>query len=168
MYDHRYVFEEIGYNLKPLELQAAIGLEQIKKLDFLHEKRKENFNLLYDVFKKYEKFFILPKATEKADPSWFGFLLTLKDDCPFSRTEFMEYLEKNKIQTRAYFTGNCLYHPAYEEYAEKYSDLKKSFPVAHKATFDTMFLGTFAGINLEKIKYIDKIIKKFLLNRGLS
>jgi len=167
MYDHRYVFEEIGYNLKPLELQAAIGLEQIKKLDFLHEKRKENFNLLYDVFKKYEKFFILPKATEKADPSWFGFLLTLKDDCPFSRTEFMEYLEKNKIQTRAYFTGNCLYHPAYEEYSKNYSNLKESFPVAHKTTFDTMFLGTFAGINLKKIKYIDKIVNKFLLNKGL-
>lgn len=167
MYDHRYVFEEIGYNLKPLELQAAMGLEQIKKLDYLHEKRKENFELLTKVFKKYEKYFILPKATEKSDPSWFGYLLTLKDGCPFSRTEFMQYLEKNKIQTRAYFTGNCLYHPAYEQFAKKYENLQEEFPVAHKTTFDTLFLGTFAGINENKIKYIDKIVSKFLLNKGL-
>jgi len=167
MYDHRYVFDEIGYNLKPLELQASIGLEQLKKLEYLHDKRKENFELLTEVFKKYEKFFILPKATEKADPSWFGFLLTLKDDCQFTRTEFMQFLERNKIQTRAYFTGNCLYHPAYEQFAKKYTDLKSEFPVAHKSTFDTLFLGTYAGITEEKIKYIDKIVNKFLLNKGL-
>lgn len=164
-YDHRYVFDEIGYNLKPLDLQAAIGLEQIKKLDMLHACRKENFDKMMKIFEPYQEFFYLPKATEKADPSWFGFLLTIKENAGFTRLQFVNFLEKNRIQTRSYFTGNCLYHPAYSDFAKNYDNLEKQFPIAHKVTFDTMFLGTFAGITDEKISYIKEVVDEFFKNR---
>ena len=167
IYDHRYVFDEIGYNLKPLELQAAMGLEQIKKLDYLHEARKKNFKLLTDIFVPYEKYFHLPVATEKADPSWFAYLLTVKDDAPFNREDIVSHLEEHKIQTRTYFTGNALYHPAYYEFGKRYKDLKIAFPNAHKATVGSFFLGTFAGLTREKINYIDQSVKSFFEERQL-
>ena len=164
-YDHRYVFDEIGYNLKPLDLQAAMGLEQLKKLDYLHQRRKENFEKLTKVFEPYQDIFYLPKAMEKSDPSWFGFLLTLKDGVNFNRLQFVNHLERNRIQTRSYFTGNCLYHPAYADIAKDYKDIKGQFPIAHKVTFDTLFLGTFAGITDDKIAHIKETVDEFFKNR---
>ena len=104
-YDHRYVFDEIGYNLKPLELQAAMGLEQVKKLPEMDEARRSNFKNLYNIFKPYEKYFHLPEATQKSDPNWFAFLVTIRDGAPFSRQDFVSFLESSKIQTRSYFSG---------------------------------------------------------------
>lgn len=160
-YDHRYVFDEIGFNLKPLEIQAAIGLQQLSKLPEMDSSRRRNFNSLNGIFKKYEKYFSLPEKTKKSDPNWFGYLLTVKEGSGFSREEFVTYLEKNKIQTRSYFAGNCLYHPAYIEFAEKYSDLRKDFPNAYQATVNSFFLGTFIGITEEKIKYIEEVVDEF-------
>ena len=160
-YDHRYVFDEIGYNLKPLDLQAAMGLEQINKLEEMHDARKVNFDKLYNIFKPYEKFFHLPKATENADPSWFAFLLTIKEDAPFSRQEFVSHLENAKIQTRSYFSGNILYHPGYYHMAFQYGDLKERFPNAHLATYNSFFLGTFIGLTDEKLQYIKENVDKF-------
>jgi CDP-6-deoxy-D-xylo-4-hexulose-3-dehydrase len=164
-YDHRYVFDEIGFNLKPLELQAAIGLKQLDKLPEMDSARRRNFEALNKVFLKYEKFFMLPKKTEKSDPNWFGYLLTVKEDSGFSREDIVRHLEKNKIQTRSYFAGNCLYHPAYAELANKYENIKEEFPNAHKATVGSFFLGTFIGITDEKIKYIEEVVDEFF--RGL-
>ena len=163
IYDHRYVFDQIGYNLKPLEIQAAIGLEQNKKLEFLHDARRKNFDLLHEIFLPYKEYFHLPKATEKSDPSWFAYLMTVKDSAPFTRQDIVSFLEKNKIQTRTYFTGNALYHPAYQEYAKKYHDLKERFPIAHTVTNNSFFLGTYAGLTLEKISYIKKSIDQFFI-----
>ena len=163
-YDHRYVFDEIGYNIKPLDLQAAMGLEQLKKLDTFHDDRRNNFDKLYSIFKPYEKYFHLPKATEKADPSWFGFLLTVKGDAPFSRHEFQTYMENQKIQTRAYFTGNVLYHPGYRHLSKGYGNLKETFPVAHIATTNTLFLGTYSGLTESKMAYIKKSVDNFFKN----
>jgi len=167
IYDHRYVFDEIGYNLKPLELQAAMGLEQIKKLDYLHAARKKNFELLSKIFAPYEEYFHLPVATTKADPSWFAYLLTIRGDAPFNRYDIVSHLENCKIQTRTYFTGNALYHPAYYELGKKYSDLKEQFPNAHRATVSSFFLGTFAGLTEEKIDYIGESVKQFFEERSL-
>jgi len=160
-YDHRYVFDEIGYNLKPLDLQAAIGLQQLKKLHDFHEARKVNFDKMTEIFKPYEKYFHLPVATDKADPSWFGYLLTVKEGTGFTRMEFINHLEGNKIQTRSYFSGNILYHPGYQHIAEKYEDLQGQFPNAHKATFNSFFLGTFIGIDDQKLAYIKENVDKF-------
>jgi len=160
-YDHRYVFDEIGYNLKPIELQAAIGLEQIKKLPALDEARRENFKKLLKVFKPYEKYFHLPERTENSDPNWFAFLLTIKEESPFNRNDFVSFLEKNKIQTRSYFSGNIMYHPGYMHLRDDYTDLRNTFKNAHLVTTNSFFLGTFIGMTEQKISYIKKIVDTF-------
>ena len=166
IYDHRYVFNEIGYNLKPLELQAAIGLEQIQKLPQMDEARRANHKKLDNIFKKYAQYFYLPKATPKSDPCWFAYLLTIREDAPFSRDDIVQYLEKAKIQTRSYFSGNILAHPGYHHLAEENSN--DSFPVANLVTVNSFFLGTFIGLTDEKISYIEEIVDNFFSDIILS
>ena len=158
VYDHRYVFDEIGYNLKPLDLQAAMGLAQLDKLEYMDSRRRANFSRLESIFTKYTKYFHLPKAQDNSDPCWFAFLLTIREGSPFSKEEFVRHLEDAKIQTRSYFGGNILAHPGYSELAEK-SD--KKFPIADFATLHSFFLGTFAGLTGEKLNYIEKTVDLF-------
>ena len=159
IFDHKYVYEEIGYNLKPIEMQASIGLVQLKKLDTIIEIRKKNFNRLYSIFSKYDKIFILPKATEKSDPSWFAFPLTIRDGISIKRNQFTMYLEDNKIQTRNYFGGNVLLQPAYDGVYS--GDAKKDFPVSTKVTTDTFFLGTSPVITDEQLDYIESVVDAY-------
>jgi len=161
IYDHRYVFDEVGYNLKPLDLQAAIGLQQLEKLPELDSARRNNFKELITIFEPYKQYFHLPKATEKSDPCWFAFLLTVKDNAPFARNDIVLHLEKSKVQTRSYFAGNILMHPGYNHMAKKYGDLDKTFPVANIATTNSFFIGTYAGITKEKMSYIKKVVDGF-------
>ena len=161
-FDHRYVFDEIGYNLKPTEMQAAMGLAQIEKLDEMHARRKHNFKRLYDIFSKYEEYFYIPSWYEKADVSWFGYLVTLKDGTPFTKAEMIEFMEASKIQTRSYFTGNALFHPAYEDLAKEYANPREEFPIATKTTIDTFFLGVYPGITDEQMDYIGAMVDKFI------
>jgi len=161
LYDHRYVFDEIGYNLKPLDLQAAIGLKQVDKLEDLHLSRKNNFKKLYEIFEPYSEYFHMPVATEKSDPSWFAFLLTIKDNELFTKQELVDFLESAKIQTRSYFSGNILYHPGYRHLGEKYDNLQEQFPNSHLVTFNSFFLGTFQGITDKKINYIKSVVDSF-------
>jgi CDP-6-deoxy-D-xylo-4-hexulose-3-dehydrase len=160
-YDHRYVFNEIGFNLKPLDLQASIGLKQLDKLEDFHEARKVNFAKMTNIFKPYEQYFHLPVATDKSDPSWFGYLLTIKEGAGFTRADFINHLEGSKIQTRSYFSGNVLYHPGYQHIAESYENLTEQFPVAHTVTFNSFFLGTFIGIDDNKLAYIKEVVDRF-------
>lgn len=162
IFDHRYVFEEIGYNLKPTEMQAAMGLAQLNKLDEMHNRRKHNFKRLYNIFKKYEEYFYLPTWHEKADVSWFGYLVTLKDETPFTKADMVDMMEESKIQTRSYFTGNALFHPAYEELAKEYKDPRNEFPIATKTTIDTFFLGVYPGITDAQLDYIESVVDKFI------
>lgn len=162
-YDHRYVFEEIGYNLKPTEIQAAMGLKQIDKLEFMHSRRRHNFAKVYEIFVPYGDYFHLPYSLEKAETSWFGFLLTLKDDAPFKKHELVDHLENAKIQTRSYFTGNALFHPAYSSlFSDEYPNPKGMFPIASKATRDTFFLGVYPGITDDQIDYIKRVVDDFM------
>ena len=161
VFDHKYVYTEIGYNLKPIELQAAIGLAQIDKVDEIKTLRNKNFDNLFKIFKKYEQFFHLPFATEKSDPNWFAFPLTIRDGCPFTRDQFTTFLETRKIQTRTYFGGNVMLQPAYSHLANT-EDIIKKYPVARKATTDTFFLGTSPVITKEKIDYIETIVDLFM------
>jgi len=163
IFDHKYVYDEIGYNLKPIELQASIGLEQIKKLPEIHSRRKENHSLLTNAFKKYEEFFHVPIATSKSDPSWFAFAITLKDSSPFKRKQIVDFFETNKIQTRPYFAGNVMLQPAYEGYINK-EDVIKNFPIARKITSDTFFLGTSPVISIQQIQYIEEKLDLFISN----
>ncbi len=113
-YDRRFTYINIGYNLKPLDLQAAMGLEQLKKLPFFIRKRKENFEKLYRELSAFEDYFILPKSLPKAEPCWFAFPLTVRENAPFKRKDIVDFLEKRKIATRPLFAGNILRQPAYQ------------------------------------------------------
>jgi len=161
IYDHRYVFDEIGYNLKPLDLQAAMGLEQLKKLPELDSARRKNWERLRAIFEPYEEYFHLPVATPKADPCWFAFLLTIKKDAPFTRFDIVDHLESAKIQTRSYFSGNILAHPGYTHLAYPYGNLYETFPVAQLVTTRSFFLGTYIGLTEEKLSYIEKMVNGF-------
>jgi CDP-4-dehydro-6-deoxyglucose reductase, E1 len=160
VFDHKYIYEEIGYNLKPTELQAAMGNAQLGKLEEIGVLRRRNHAAVVDIFRQYEDKFILPKAQDKSDPDWFAVALTVKDGAGFTRTEFCEYLEDNLIQTRPYFAGNIMLQPAYSHLidAEK---VINDFPVARKVTTDTFFLGCSPVITLEQIAYIKTIVDKF-------
>lgn len=162
IYDHRYVFDEIGYNIKPLDHQAAMGLEQIKKLPEMEQARRDNFNKLKQIFEPYEEYLHLPVATEKADPCWFGFLVTVKDGAPFTKQQLVNHLEASKIQTRSYFTGNVLAHPAYMHMHDfNHVGLANTYPVATKVTKDTFFMGTYIGLTDEKMNYIKEKVDEF-------
>ena len=160
VFDHKYVYEEIGYNLKPIELQAAIAFVQMQKLTEIGQIRRKNHALIVDIFKPYEDYFILPKATEGSDPDWFAVALTVKDNVGFTRADFCQYLESNKIQTRPYFAGNIMLQPAYEGLMDTESVINE-YPVARKVTTDTFFLGCSPVISEDQIAYIKTIVDTF-------
>ena len=161
IFDHKFVYEEIGYNLKPIELQASMGLAQLEKLETINYKRRENYKGLFEIFEKYEEFLHLPRPTEKSDPSWFAFPMTIKDGAPFKRSDITGFLENNKIQTRNYFAGNIMLQPAYTHLVNV-PEIMEKFPVARKVTTDTFFLGTSPVITKEQINYIGSIVDKFM------
>jgi CDP-6-deoxy-D-xylo-4-hexulose-3-dehydrase len=156
-YDHKYVYSHLGYNLKVSDMQAAIGVSQLKKLPCFIKRRKENYDLLLEGLKDLEEYFILPKAVDKSEPSWFGFPLTIKDNKKFNRNDLVTYLEKNKIGTRLLFAGNLLKQPAFTEGDYKYKvvgELKNTDIIMN----NTFWIGVWPGINEE---CIDFIISKF-------
>jgi len=161
VFDHKYVYDEIGYNLKPIELQCAMGLEQLKKLPDIHALRRRNYALLFDIYKDYEEFFHLPVATAKSDPSWFAFPLTIRKDAPFTRGDIVDYLEENLIQTRPYFAGNIMLQPAYSHLMDP-QQAKDNYPNATHAMTHTFFHGTSPVITPEQIEYIGSIVRGFL------
>lgn len=157
-YDHKYIYTNLGYNLKPLEVQAAIGLEQLKKLPSFIETRKKNFSLLYNALKDYENFIILPKATDKSDPCWFGFLITVRPDADFSRKDIVDFLEKNKIETRMLFAGNIVRQPAY-----KGVDYRIVGELANTDLImnNTFFVGVYPGIDDQRMNYMIEKFREF-------
>lgn len=160
VFDHKYVYDNIGFNLKPIELQCSMGLAQIKKLPFIHQRRKENHARLTKIFSPYEEFFHFHRAQPKADVSWFAFPLTIKDGAPFKRSQLTTFFESKKIQTRTYFGGNLLLQPAYAGYASP--EEARSFKVATKVTTDTFFLGTSPVITSEQLDYIEQVTQEFV------
>lgn len=160
IFDHKYVYDEIGYNLKPIEVQAAMGLEQIKKLPYINERRKHNHARLCRIFSKYEDCFIIPSATKKSNPSWFAFAVTIKDGAKFKRNDIINHFESNKIQTRPYFAGNIMLQPAYAGIMNV-NDVINNYPNARKVTTDTFFLGTSPVITDEQLNYIESTLSYF-------
>jgi len=165
IFDHKYVYDEIGYNLKPVELQGSMGLVQIEKLPEIHRRRRENYARLFKIYEKYEAYFHLPRAQQDSNPSWFAFPLTIRSGSPFTRTEFVDYLEDCKIQTRPYFAGNIMLQPAYTHLAEAENAIHR-FPVATYATMNTLFHGTSPVITAEQIDYIGDCVDQFMKRYG--
>ncbi len=117
-YDHKYVYSHLGYNLKVTDMQAAIGAAQLKKLPGFVEKRRANWNYLREHLEGLQDFFVLPEAEPGSDPSWFGFMLLVKEGAGKTRDQVTAYLEKHRIQTRALFAGNITRHPCFEALEE--------------------------------------------------
>tara|TARA_X000001036_G_C20684214_1_gene806993 strand:- start:1023 stop:2324 length:1302 start_codon:yes stop_codon:yes gene_type:complete len=157
-YDHKYIYSLIGYNLKATDMQAAVGLSQMDKLDSFIKKRKENFLYLYENFAEFEEF-SLPTWFEKADPSWFGFPVTIKDNQKIKRLDLLKHYAEHRIGTRLLFGGNIVLQPAYEKI-----DLGKSenFPEANKVSNNSFWLGVYPGLNSEMLKFIIDSTKEFL------
>ena len=162
IFDHKYVYNEIGYNLKPIELQASMLLAQMNKIDVITAKRKSNHAALCNIFRKYEEFFHIPSATLKSDPSWFAFAVTIRNGAPFTRTDITGYLEQAKIQTRPYFAGNILLQPAYTDYITDVNKIKNDYPISTKVMIDTFFLGTSPVITDKQIEYIGEQLELFM------
>lgn len=161
IFDHKYVYDEIGYNLKPIELQGAIGLEQLYKLPQIISIRNKNYNLLYNIYKEYDNFFHLPVATPKSNPSWFAFPLTIKKESPFSRNDLVDYLEENLIQTRPYFGGNILLQPGYNHLMNPVC-AKEKFPISTFVMTNTFFHGTSPVITETQMEYIKEKVDGFM------
>lgn len=158
-YDHKYVYSEIGYNLKMTDMQAAIGVAQMSKLPDFCKKRKQNFANHFKIFSKYPQYFILPEATEKSDPAWFSFIITIKEDASFSRDQFTKYLNENLIETRNLFAGNMAKQPAFVNRTYRIAEHLNNTDFIMNNTF---FIGTFPGLNEERFDYIESVVEKFV------
>ena len=160
-YDHKYVYSHIGYNLKATDLQAAVGVAQLKKLGTFIDLRKKNFKSLYNRIRQYEDYFILPKSLPGTEPSWFAFPLTVRKDSGFTRKEIVESLERNKIMTRTLFAGNLTKHPAYIGVNKR---IASSLEITDNIMNQSFFIGVYPGINEEMLEYIgytfDEIMRK--------
>jgi CDP-6-deoxy-D-xylo-4-hexulose-3-dehydrase len=160
-YDHKYTYSHIGFNLKVTDMQAAVGLSQLTKADYFVARRRENHAILTEMFKEFEEHFILPVATENSEPSWFGFMLTVREGSPIDRNKFVEYLEQNKIGTRLFFGGNLLKQPAYYNLNyRKIDDLKNTDLLMN----NSFWLGVWPGLNKEHFEYIIQTTRTYIYN----
>ena len=158
-YDHKYIYSHIGFNLKVTDTQAAIGLNQLSKVDQFVAKRRENHKTLYDLIKPLEEYFILPEKTPNSDPSWFGFMLTVRDPKRLNRNKLVRYLEECKIGTRLFFGGNMLKQPAYKNIPKRIvGDLVNS----DKAMNDSFWLGVWPGLEKRHLEYISENIFNYI------
>ena len=155
-YDHKYIYSHIGFNLKVTDSQAAIGLSQLAKADSFIAKRRENHKSLYDLFKPLEEHFILPEATKNSNPSWFGFMLTIRDPKKINRNKLVQYLENNKIGTRLFFGGNMIKQPAYINIEKR---IVGTLDNSDKVMNDSFWIGVWPGLSEKHLIYIvDKVI----------
>jgi CDP-6-deoxy-D-xylo-4-hexulose-3-dehydrase len=158
-YDHKYTYSHIGYNLKITDMQAACGLAQLEKLDSFVQARKDNFKYLRDRLSSCEEFLTLPEATENSDPSWFGFLITIKPEANIRRVDFLEYLDQNKIGTRLLFAGNLTRQPYMKGRNYRVSgDLINTDTVMN----DSFWIGVYPGLTNEMLDFVVGKIESYL------
>jgi len=150
-YDHKYTYSHLGYNLKSGDIQAAIGLAQLDRLDSFIDIRRRNWAYLYDGLKDLQEFFELPEATKNSDPSWFGFAITVKENGPISRNSLVEKLNEKNIGTRLLFGGNLLRQPAFKGTPRRVVGELKNTDLVMTNTF---WIGVWPGLSIEMLDYV--------------
>jgi CDP-6-deoxy-D-xylo-4-hexulose-3-dehydrase len=158
-YDHKYVYSHLGYNLKATDMQAAIGCAQLARLEGFIAARKHNHSRLLEALRGYEDRLILPVAPPNTDPSWFCFVITVRDDAGFSRQDLTGFLEANRIETRTLFSGNLLRHPAFQAIEHRVvGDLANTDAVTER----TFFVGVYPGIDEARLDYMIGAFDRFM------
>jgi CDP-6-deoxy-D-xylo-4-hexulose-3-dehydrase len=163
-YDHKYMYSHFGYNLKVTDMQAAIGCAQLAKLDSFIAARRKNWQTLYDGLKDLEDVFILPEPTADSKPSWFGFILTVRDTRRFTREETVRYLESNKIQTRMLFAGNYTRQPVFDQMRRQ----KKGYRIVgnldstDRIMNNSFWVGVYPGMTEAMLEYMIQKIQAFV------
>ncbi len=162
-YDHKYVYSHFGYNLKVTDMQAAIGCAQLEKLPDFIDARKRNWQALHDGLAYMSKRFILPEATQHSDPSWFGFLLTVREDAGFTRDDLVAQLESRGIQTRMLFAGNLIKHPCFDEMRNNHTGHRIIGILANTdhIMLNTFWVGVYPGMSGEMVAYMVQTISEF-------
>jgi len=160
-FDHKYVYSEIGYNLKMTDIQAAIGSAQMEKLEYFCERRKENYKEWARIFSNYPNYFVLPEATENAEPAWFAFIVTIKVGSPFNREELTRHFNSKLIETRNLFAGNLTKQPGFIGKNWRIADHLKNTDYIMNNTF---FLGTYPGLTKEMFFYTEGVLEGFIKN----
>ena len=162
-YDHKYVYSHLGYNLKVTDMQAAIGCAQLQKLPTFVNARRENWNYLKEQLSDLSHVFYLPEVAENANPSWFGFLLTIKPNASFNRIDLIKHLENNNIQTRLLFAGNLLMHPCFDEMRESGRGYKVVGDLDNTNTImnNTFWIGVYPGMQKAMLDFMVEEIKEF-------
>jgi CDP-6-deoxy-D-xylo-4-hexulose-3-dehydrase len=158
-YDHKYIYSHIGYNLKVTDMQAAVGVAQLKKLPDFIRIRKRNWQLLHQGLKPYEDVLVLPEPTPQSEPSWFGFLLSVREEAPFSRGDLIRHLEERKISTRLLFGGNLTNQPAYRDVPHRVVGPLANTDLVMRQTF---WVGVYPGLTEEMIGYMIETIGAFV------
>ncbi len=162
-YDHKYVYSHIGYNLKATEMQAAIGVAQLAKLDAFVSARKRNWALIREGLQAYEDVLILPEATPRSDPSWFGFLVTIRPEAQFSRADLVAHLESRKVATRKLFGGNLTRQPAYNGVEYRVVGELRNTDIVMEQSF---WIGVYPGIDEAMIEYVLDSFRQFFATRS--
>jgi CDP-6-deoxy-D-xylo-4-hexulose-3-dehydrase len=158
-FDHKYVYSHIGYNLKVTDMQAAIGCAQLGKLEGFIARRRANFDRLMDILRPYQDRLLLPKALAHSEPSWFGFVVTVREDAGFTRAEMVRFLEANRVETRSLFAGNLLRHPAFQTIPHRIvHDLVNTDIVMR----DTFFVGVYPGLDSARLDHMAEVFGRFL------
>jgi CDP-4-dehydro-6-deoxyglucose reductase, E1 len=158
-YDHKYVYSHVGYNLKVTDMQAAIGCAQLAKLEGFIAARRANFDHLAAALRPFADRLILPKATPHAEPSWFGYVITVRDDAGFSRADIVKFLEANRVETRSLFAGNLLRHPAFQGIPHRIvGDLANTDAVMHR----TFFVGVYPGLDAARLDHMTSVFRRFM------
>ena len=157
-YDHKYTYSNLGYNLKITDMQAAVGLGQLKKISTFVSVRKENFSYLKNELKEFEKYLILPEPTPKSKPSWFGFPITVKESAPFSKNDLVNFLASKLIDTRPLFAGNIVRQPYFETISYRVVGRLQNTDLIMNNTF---WIGVFPGLTQEMLQYVVEEFKNF-------
>ena len=158
-YDHKYVYSHLGYNLKVTDMQAAVGVEQLKKFPTFIEKRKANWKYLRENLADLSDKLILPEATENSEPSWFGFLISVKPESGLSRNNVTKYIESKNVQTRLLFSGNLTLHPCFDSI--RGTDAYRVVGSLDNTNFimeNSFWIGVYPGMTEEKLAYMCKVI----------